>query len=158
MERRNLFPIFWIFFLVINGIKSQENVDNGNEIVEQPTVIDQNVTEQCPGSVHTFLQNTTRSLFLTEIMPEIEAKLAQKDEMISQLNSSINELKVRQTTLEQALLSGEGVEDQITLVLVKKGIIDCENNTQCDGDKACLDSYKEPGRMLCEPVCERYKK
>ena len=114
MERRNLSPIFWIFFLVINGIKSQENVDNGNEIVEQPTVIDQNVTKQCPSSVHTFLQNTTRALFLTEIMPEIEAKLARKDEMISQLNSSINELKVRQTTLEQALLSGEGVEDQIT--------------------------------------------
>ena len=65
----------------------------------------------------------------------------------------------RVNTLEQALLSGEGgqLEDQITLVLVKKGIIDCENNTQCDDDKACLDSYKEPGRMLCEPVCERYQ-
>ena len=151
-------PYFWIFILLIHTVNGQENVDNapdiGNEIVDQPLVIDQNVTE-CPGSVHTFLQNTTRALFLTEIMPEIEAKLAQKDEVISQLKGSINEMKVRQNTLEQVLLSGEGVEDQITLVLVKKGIIDCENNTQCDDDKACLFSYKEPGRMLCEPVCER---
>ena len=74
-----------------------------------------------------------------------------------QLAGCLDDLGTRVNTLEQALLSGEGgqLEDQITLVLVKKGIIDCENNTQCDDDKACLDSYKEPGRMLCEPVCER---
>ena len=61
-------------------------------------------------------------------------------------------------TLEQSLLSGEGgpLEDQITLVLVKKGVIDCENVTQCDDDKACMNSLKEAGRMLCEPVCERH--
>ena len=35
------------------------------------------------------------------------------------------------------------------------GVIDCENSTQCDDDKACMDSLKKPGRMLCEPVCER---
>lgn len=59
--------------------------------------------------------------------------------------------------LEQALLSGEGgaIEEQIVLTLVKKGVIDCENSTQCDDDKACMDSMKERGRMLCEPVCER---
>jgi len=77
--------------------------------------------------------------------------------MDESLAGCLEDLGTRVNTLEQALLSGEGgqLEDQITLVLVKKGIIDCENNTQCDDDKACLDSYKEPGRMLCEPVCER---
>ena len=153
MEIRHLFPNFCKIFLLINAINGQEN-EIVNEIVDQPSVKGLNVTE-CPGSVHTFLQNTTRGLFQNEIMPEIEAKLAQKDEVISQLKGSINEMKVRQNTLEQVLLSGEGVEDQITLVLIKKGIIDCENSTQCDDDRACLDSYKEPGRMLCEPVCER---
>ena len=81
----------------MNGIRGQENVENAldieNEIVDEPPVIDQNVTE-CPGSVQNYLKNTTRSLFLSEIMPEIEAELAQKDEVISQLNSSIYELKV----------------------------------------------------------------
>ena len=69
----------------------------------------------------------------------------------------MEDLQSRVQTLEQALLSGEGgaIEEQITLTLVKKGVIDCENDTQCDDDKACLDSLKEPGRMLCEPVCER---
>ena len=102
MERRHLFPIFWIFFLVINAINGQEYVANApdivNEIVDQPSVIDQNVTE-CPASVHTFLQNTTRALFLNEIMPDIDAKLAQKDEVTSQLNFSINEIKVRNVKL-----------------------------------------------------------
>ena len=98
MERRLFSPNFWIFILLINTINGQENVDNapdiGNEIVDQPLVIDQNVTE-CPASVHTFLQNTTRALFLNEIMPDIDAKLAQKDEVTSHLNISINEIKVR---------------------------------------------------------------
>lgn len=77
--------------------------------------------------------------------------------IFQQLAGCLEDLGTRVDTLEQNLLSGEGgpLEDQITLVLVKKGIIDCENDTQCDTDKACLDSYKEPGRMLCEPVCER---
>ena len=107
MERRHLFPNFWIFFLLLNGINGQEDVDNvpgigneimsstdiGNETVDQPPFIDQNVTE-CPATVQTYLQNTTRALFLNEIMPEIEAVLAQKYEVISQLNTSINEIMV----------------------------------------------------------------
>ncbi len=52
-------------------------------------------------------------------------------------------------------IPGGPIEDQITLVLVKKGIIDCQNDTQCDEDKHCILSSKEPGRMLCEPVCDR---
>ena len=47
------------------------------------------------------------------------------------------------------------MEDQITLVLVKKGVIDCENDTQCADDRACIESYVEPGRDLCELPCER---
>ena len=93
MEIRHLFPNFCKIFLLINAINGQEN-EIVNEIVDQPSVKGLNVTE-CPGSVHTFLQNTTRGLFQNEIMPEIEAKLAQKDEVISRLNSSINEMKVR---------------------------------------------------------------
>ena len=30
---------------------------------------------------------------------------------------------------------GGSLEDQITLVLVKKGVISCENETQCDDNK-----------------------
>ena len=47
------------------------------------------------------------------------------------------------------------LEDQIVLSMVKKSVIDCESSTQCDDDKACMDSMRERGRMLCEPVCER---
>ncbi len=53
------------------------------------------------------------------------------------------------------LTPGGGLEDQITLVLVKKGVIDCENDTQCDDDRACLDSLKVAGRKLCELPCDR---
>ena len=51
--------------------------------------------------------------------------------------------------------SGGALEDHITLVLVKKGVIDCENDTQCADDRSCMDSLIEPGRMLCEKPCER---
>ena len=51
--------------------------------------------------------------------------------------------------------TGGTLEDQITLVLVKKGVIDCENDTQCDDDRACLDSNRQPGRKLCELPCDR---
>ena len=75
----------------------------------------------------------------------------------SQLKGCLEDMQSRVGILEQALLSGEGgaIEEQIVLTLVKKGVIDCENSTQCDDDKACMDSLKERGRMLCEPVCER---
>jgi len=79
------------------------------------------------------------------------------DGMDEKLVGCLEDMQSRVQTLEQALLSGEGgaIEEQITLTLVKKGVIDCENSTQCDDDKACMDSLKKPGRMLCEPVCER---
>ena len=52
-----------------------------------------------------------------------------------------------------------GLEEQITLVLVKKGVIDCENDTQCADDRACLDSIEAEtrGRKLCERVCHEYR-
>ena len=82
----------------MNGINGQNNSDNALdidfEIVDQPVAdIEQNVTK-CPGSVQTFLVNTTRALFTREILPEIEEQLVQKDQMINQLNNSINTMKV----------------------------------------------------------------
>jgi len=75
------------------------------------------------------------------------------DDALAQCLSGLDE---RVKTLEQAVLSGEGggLEDQITLVLVKKGVIDCENDTQCADDMACLDSVVERGRKLCESPCD----
>lgn len=83
----------------MNGVFGQENVDNSLdiefEVVDEPTtVIDQNLTvsTECPGSVHSYLVNTTRELFLSEIMPEIKEELDQKDQEIIRMNNSINEL------------------------------------------------------------------
>ena len=54
----------------------------------------------------------------------------------SQLKGCLEDMQSRVGILEQALLSGEGgaIEEQIVLTLVKKGVIDCENSTQCDDD------------------------
>ena len=43
------------------------------------------------------------------------------------------------------------------MVLVKKGVIDCENDTQCADDRACVDSLEQPGRMMCEKPCHPYR-
>ena len=63
---------------------------------------------------------------------------------------------------------GGSLEDQITLVLVKKGVISCENETQCDDNKQvsylskallilchyqCLK--QEDGMSRCQNPCER---
>ena len=97
MEGRHHFS-FMVMCLLMNGINGQNNSDNALdidfEIVDQPVAdIEQNVTK-CPGSVQTFLVNTTRALFTSEILPEIEEQLVQKDQMINQLNNSINTMKV----------------------------------------------------------------
>ena len=97
MERR-YHLLLWTFFLLMNRVYGQENVDDSldseYEIVDEPAVINQNVTE-CPGSVHSYLVNTTRSLFQSEIMPEIEQELDQKNQEIIRMNDTINEMKVR---------------------------------------------------------------
>ena len=87
------------------------------------------------------------------------AQTCDMDGMDDKLAECLSGLDERVKTLEQTVLSGEGggLEDQITLVLVKKGVIDCENDTQCDDDKACLDSLVERGRMLCESPCDEYR-
>ena len=38
-------------------------------------------------------------------------------------------------------------------------MIDCENDTQCADDRACLDSIEPEtrGRKLCERVCHEYR-
>ena len=86
----------------------------------------------------------------------IQNDLKSKDQM---LTLEIQDLKLQNTNIQNDLNSmlGEGGEiaKQIDFTLVKKGVIDCENSTQCDDDKACMDSMKERGKMLCEPVCER---
>ena len=43
----------------------------------------------------TYVEKNTKALFLSEIMPEIEAKLAQKDRMINHLTNTVNELKAQ---------------------------------------------------------------
>ena len=48
-----------------------------------------------------------------------------------------------------------GLSEQIELVLIKKGVVDCDNDTQCADDRACVDSYTEPGRKMCERPCDR---
>ena len=99
MERRYQL-LLWTFFLLMNGIYGQENVDNTfeYEIVDEPSAVaDHNDTQstECPRTVHTYLVNTTRELFLREIMPEIEEELDQKDQEIIRMNDTINEIKVR---------------------------------------------------------------
>ena len=102
MERRYLL-LLWTFLLLMNGVFGQENVDDAlgieNEFVDEPAtaVIEPNVTQstECPGTVHTYLVNITRALFQSEIMPEIEEELDQKDQEIIRMNNTINEMKVR---------------------------------------------------------------
>merc|ERR550525_394661 len=49
---------------------------------------------------------------------------------------------------------GEGtLEDKIALVLVKKGVISCEDEDQCDDNKQCLP--QDDGMSRCQNPCER---
>ncbi len=79
--------------------------------------------------------------------------------MDEKLKGCMDGMDSRVKALEQAVLSGEGggLEEQITLVLVKKGVVDCDNDTQCADDRACVDSFVEPGRKMCERVCDPYR-
>merc|ERR1719175_387335 len=76
------------------------------------------------------------------------------DEKVAECMSGLEE---KVNTLMTAIMGPEGgngtLEDQITLVLVKKGVISCENETQCDDNKQCL---KQPdGMSRCQDPCER---
>jgi len=71
-------------------------------------------------------------------------------ECLGGLEGKVNELM----TAIMGPEGGEGtLEDKITLVLVKKGVISCESEEQCDDDKQCL---KQPdGMSRCQNPCER---
>ena len=47
----------------------------------------------------------------------------------------------------------ETLEYMITIVLVKKGVVTCEDNTKCDDNKQCLK--QEDGMSRCQNPCER---
>ena len=81
---------------------------------------------------------------------------------VSEVNEWKQESQSRYLIIEERVenlkhLSKEGgaIEGRINLTLIETNILDCENSTQCHGHQACLDSRRESGRMLCEPVCER---
>jgi len=76
------------------------------------------------------------------------------DEKVAECMSGLEE---KVNTLMTAIMGPEGgngtLEDQITLVLVKKGVISCESEDQCDDNKQCL---KQPdGMSRCQNPCER---
>ena len=74
-----------------------------------------------------------------------------------QVAECLGGLETQVGDLMTAIMGPEGgggtLEDKIALVLVKKGVISCENETQCDDNKQCL---KQPdGMSRCENPCER---
>ena len=99
-------------------------------------------------------------LYMSEVSGSdaLAAELFQCDMegMDEKVKGCMESMDSRVKTLEQAILSGGGggLEEQITLVLVKKGVVDCDNDTQCADDRACVDSFLHPGRMMCERPCD----
>merc|ERR1740129_2351038 len=81
-----------------------------------------------------------------------------KEGMDEKVSSCLEGLESKVSDLMNAIMGPEGdnvgsLEDKITLVLVKKGVISCENETQCDDNKQCL---KHPdGMSRCQNPCER---
>merc|ERR1719204_891584 len=76
------------------------------------------------------------------------------DEKVAECMSGLEE---KVNTLMTAIMGPEGgngtLEDQITLVLVKKGVISCEGDDQCDDNKQCLKQLD--GMSRCQNPCER---
>jgi len=92
-----------------------------------------------------------------ELAAALGADTCDKDEMDPKVASCIEGLETKISDLMTAVMGpdsdGGSLEDQITLVLVKKGVISCENETQCDDNKQCL---KQPdGMSRCQNPCER---
>merc|ERR1712180_180938 len=92
-----------------------------------------------------------------ELAAALGADTCDKDEMDPKVASCIEGLETKISDLMTAVMGpdsdGGALEDQITLVLVKKGVISCENETQCDDNKQCL---KQPdGMSRCQNPCER---
>merc|ERR1719347_363575 len=92
-----------------------------------------------------------------ELAAALGADTCDKDEMDPKVASCIEGLETQVQDLTAAIMGPDGgggtLEDKITLVLVKKGVISCENETQCDDNKQCL---KQPdGMSRCQDPCER---
>ncbi len=80
-----------------------------------------------------------------------------KEGMDEKVKDCLEGLESKVNDLTTAIMGPDGgggtLEDQITLVLVKKGVISCESEDQCDDDKQCL---KQPdGMSRCQNPCER---
>ena len=83
-----------------------------------------------------------------------------KKEMAQKNKEMLEEIKVLKTIVdenkEKVFKMEAMIEEKVHLVLVKKGVIRCENDTQCDDEKQCL---KQPdGMSRCQNPCERPKK
>lgn len=85
------------------------------------------------------------------------AQTCDKEGMDPKIAECLGGLETQVGDLMTAIMGPDGgggtLEDKITLVLVKKGVISCENETQCDDNKQCL---KQPdGMSRCQDACER---
>merc|ERR1719167_95593 len=88
---------------------------------------------------------------------EVGMESCDKEGMDPKVAECLGGLEAKVGDLMTALMGPDGgggsLEDQITLVLVKKGVISCENETQCDDNKQCLK--QEDGMSRCQNPCER---
>jgi len=88
---------------------------------------------------------------------EVGMETCDKEGMDPKVADCLSGLESKVGDLMTALMGPDGgggsLEDQITLVLVKKGVISCENETQCDDNKQCLK--QEDGMSRCQNPCER---
>merc|ERR1719470_243952 len=87
----------------------------------------------------------------------VGAQTCDKEGMDPKIAECFGGLETQVQDLTAAIMGPDGgggtLEDQITLVLVKKGVISCENETQCDDNKQCLK--QEDGMSRCQNPCER---
>ena len=87
----------------------------------------------------------------------VGATTCDKDGMDEKVAACLGGLETKVAELMTAILGPDGgggsLEDTITLMLVKKGVISCENETQCDDNKQCL--AQPDGMSRCQNPCER---
>jgi len=85
------------------------------------------------------------------------AETCDKEGMDDKVKDCLEGLESKVNDLTTAIMGPDGgggsLEDQITLVLVKKGVISCESEDQCDDDKQCLK--QQDGMSRCQNPCER---
>ena len=80
-----------------------------------------------------------------------------KEGMDPKVSECLEGLEGKVNDLMTAIMGPEGgegtLEDKIALVLVKKGVISCEDESQCDDNKQCLP--QDDGMSRCQNPCER---